>query len=157
ITSPTATSYALNQVVVPAYSCNDNGGSGGGACSGPATVDTSTTGSHTYTVTASDAVGNPSTNSVTYTVQYSFSGFIGISNSGFNTPKAGDTVGMNFSLNGNQGLSVIASGQPVSYPADCTTGTPTGAATGTVGFLAYFPLTTLYTYQWSTVLAWKHT
>jgi hypothetical protein len=157
ITSPTATTYARNQVVVPGYSCNDNGGVGGGTCIGPATVDTSTTGSHTYTVDASDALGNSTSKSVTYTVQFSFSGFIGISNTGFNSPKAGDTIPMSFSLNGNQGLSVIASGQPVSYPVNCTSGAVTGAATTTLGFLIYVPSTTLYIYQWSTLAAWKKT
>ena len=57
--------------VSAAYSCTD-GGSGVAACSGPVAdggaIDTSTSGSDTFTVTATDAAGNTATATVSYTV-----------------------------------------------------------------------------------------
>jgi hypothetical protein len=54
-----------------AYSCGD-GGSGVASCSGPVqsggALDTATAGQHTFTVTATDAVGNTATATVSYVV-----------------------------------------------------------------------------------------
>lgn len=73
IGTPTAAIYTLNQVVTASYACTD-GGSGVATCTGPvpsgASIDTSTAGLHSFTVTATDNVGNLSTQTVTYTVTY---------------------------------------------------------------------------------------
>ena len=65
--------YSQNQVVDASYSCADPGGSGVTSCTGPVgfgqPIDTSQVGSHTFTVTSTDATGNQSTESATYTVQ----------------------------------------------------------------------------------------
>lgn len=65
--------YTLNQAVPASYGCTD-GGSGVATCSGNvangSNFDTSTAGVHTFTVNASDQVGNTSTQSVTYVVGY---------------------------------------------------------------------------------------
>ncbi len=51
--------YTLGASVTPSYSCTDIA-SGVASCTGPATVDTSTIGPHTYTVNAADNAGNTS-------------------------------------------------------------------------------------------------
>jgi hypothetical protein len=65
--------YTLNQAVPASYGCTD-GGSGVATCRGNvangSNFDTSTAGVHTFTVNASDQVGNTSTQSVTYVVGY---------------------------------------------------------------------------------------
>jgi len=67
--TPSAT-YNKGQVVNASYSCVD--GAGVATCSGPVAsgnaIDTSTTGNKTFTVNASDTLGNTSTLSRTYTV-----------------------------------------------------------------------------------------
>jgi hypothetical protein len=71
ITAPSdGASYAVGQVVDANYACSDP--SGVQSCSGPvpsgAAIDTSSPGSHTFTVTATDNVGNTGSSSVTYSV-----------------------------------------------------------------------------------------
>jgi hypothetical protein len=73
ISSPSASrTYRLGEVVAAEYSCSD-GGSGTGTCAGPvgngAAIDTHSAGSRTFTVRATDAVGNESETSVTYQVE----------------------------------------------------------------------------------------
>jgi DNA/RNA endonuclease G (NUC1) len=64
--------YPLNEKVAADYDCAD-GGSGSSSCAGNvaggAAIETSATGSKTFVVNASDAVGNSSTATVTYTVK----------------------------------------------------------------------------------------
>jgi NHL repeat len=72
IASPAnAATYALGQIVDASYSCVD-GGSGVASCSGStaagAAVDTATAGVKTFVVTATDAVGNAASTTLTYTV-----------------------------------------------------------------------------------------
>lgn len=74
LTTPTAGTYLVNQSVAANYSCADSGsgvaGCGGTAANGAA-IDTATAGSKTFTVTATDNVGNTATPStVNYTVAY---------------------------------------------------------------------------------------
>ncbi|MEV7522316.1 hypothetical protein [Streptomyces sp. NPDC091371] len=73
ITSPTASTYLLNQPVNAAYSCSD-ATSGVATCAGPVAggspVNTSTFGTHTFTVNATDVAANPSSRSVSYSVAY---------------------------------------------------------------------------------------
>lgn len=73
ITSPEATTYTLDQVVVADYACT-----GVAAaivlCAGPvadgAAIDTASVGTKTFTVNAADAAGNTESASVTYLVTY---------------------------------------------------------------------------------------
>ncbi len=70
LTTPSnGASYLLNQNVAASYSCSD-GGSGVASCTGPvangSNIDTASVGSKSFTVNATDAVGNvavPATNS----------------------------------------------------------------------------------------------
>jgi hypothetical protein len=71
ITTPVEATYRLFQVVEAAFACTD-AVSGSPTCQGTvpvgAAIDTSTEGDHTFTVTATDASGNASTATVSYTV-----------------------------------------------------------------------------------------
>jgi hypothetical protein len=71
ITRPASTIYALGQSVTASYQCSD-GGSGVASCLGTvangAPLSTATAGTKTFTVTATDEVGNTSSQTVSYTV-----------------------------------------------------------------------------------------
>lgn len=73
IVRPAAGTYLYRQAVTASYSCTD-ATSGLASCVGTvpngSAVDTSTLGSHTFTVNAKDVATNPATKSVTYTVAY---------------------------------------------------------------------------------------
>jgi hypothetical protein len=59
--------YAVGSVVTPVFTCTDSVGVE--SCTGSAaTLDTATTGAHTFTVTAKDLAGNVTTKTVTYNV-----------------------------------------------------------------------------------------
>jgi hypothetical protein len=72
LTSPTNATYLLGALLVADYSCTD--ASGIATCEGTtadgATVDTSTVGSFTFTVNATDIWGNAAETSATYNVGY---------------------------------------------------------------------------------------
>ena len=73
VTPPDGANYGLNQSVSANYSCADEaGGSGLASCVGPVSsgspIDTSTSGQHAFTVTATDNAGNTSIKTVHYTV-----------------------------------------------------------------------------------------
>ena len=75
ITTPAGGSeFDQDQVVLPDVTCNDGSGTGVASCTETAgtdasgNVDTTTLGSHTFTVTSTDYAGNSSTQSVTYDV-----------------------------------------------------------------------------------------
>ena len=73
IVAPDAVTYTVGQKVQAFYGCSD-AGSGLATCAGPVPnggfIDTSTVGVHTFTVAATDAVGNKSSTTVTYIVSY---------------------------------------------------------------------------------------
>lgn len=73
ISSPTATTYFINEVILANYSCADTE-SGILSClstsANGAPIDTATTGTKTFTVNAIDGAGNTATSTVTYGVQY---------------------------------------------------------------------------------------
>jgi hypothetical protein len=73
ITTPAANaSYARNSSLIADFSCSDGSGVGVATCVGTvadgAVITTSTAGTKTFTVTASDTEGKVSTKTVTYTI-----------------------------------------------------------------------------------------
>jgi hypothetical protein len=66
-----------------------------------------------------------------------------------NSFKAGQGVPIKFSLGGNQGLNIFASGSPFSQPASCSTATTDVTQTVTAGnsSLSYDPASNTYTYD----------
>jgi len=166
ISSPTGGTYVVGQVALASYTCGDNG-SGVASCSGPvgngSALETSTIGTKTFTVNATDNVGNMSTKSVTYDVVYAFTGFFPpIDNPPtLNSVKAGSAVPAKFSLGGDYGLGIIATGYPKSVKIACDSGVPIDAIEETVtagnSSLQYNPVTGQYTYVWKTDKAWAAT
>jgi hypothetical protein len=77
ITAPTGSTYLLNQSAASGYSCSD-GGSGTATCAGPvasgSNFDTASVGAKTFTVAATDNVGNSASSTVNYSVGYAAAG-----------------------------------------------------------------------------------
>lgn len=89
---------------------------------------------------------------------YLFGGFMGPKAPPlFNDVKAGTTVGIQFSLGGDVGLSIFAAGSPQVRQLDCTTGVLDLVAQDAVGTLKYNRNSGLYTYNWVTQKSWKNT
>jgi hypothetical protein len=87
---------------------------------------------------------------------YQFSGFHGPkAPPKLNDVKAGDTVGLQFGLGGDLGLSVLAAGSPAVRQLNCTTLVFDLVAQDAVGTLKFRKGT--YTYTWVTLKAWKNT
>ena len=78
-----------------------------------------------------------------------------------NGVKAGSAVPMVFSLGGNQGLGIFASGYPVAQQVSCSTGVSTDITADTVSAggstLTYDPQSNTYTYVWKTQKNWAGT
>lgn len=78
-----------------------------------------------------------------------------------NIVNAGQAVPMKFSLNGYQGLNILASGYPISAPVACDTNESGTTIEETVtsggSSLSYDQTTDQYSYAWKTDKAWKGT
>jgi uncharacterized repeat protein (TIGR01451 family) len=105
INSPLASTYQRNQLVTAQYSCAD-GGSGVATCSGPVAsgsfIDTSTTGTKTFTVTSTDNVGNSANQTITYTVVN-------------NPPSGTPTADLSISMTSDAPKSGVETGSNISY------------------------------------------
>ncbi|MGZ4308156.1 MAG: OmpL47-type beta-barrel domain-containing protein [Gaiellaceae bacterium] len=161
-------SYKLGQVVNANYKCADKlTGSGIDSCVGTvpngSPIDTSSVGSHSFTVTATDKAGNQTVKTVHYSIRYAWTGFyspISNSGSGLNLVHAGDLIKLGFGLGGNYGLGVLAAGSPSSVPVSCPAETPhlvAGAHEGTPPGLSYGISSSHYSYGWQTDSAWAGT
>jgi hypothetical protein len=75
-----------------------------------------------------------------------------------NVVKAGSAIPVKFSLNGDQGLNIIAAGYPVSSPIACDASAPSEELTETVNAggssLSYDTTTGQYIYVWKTDKSW---
>jgi hypothetical protein len=166
-TPPDNATYTKNDVVNANYSCADEaGGSGLASCVGDVPdgdpINTSTVAEHTFTVDAADNAGNTAQTIHNYFVHYAFNGFRPPVDNlpTLNTVKAGSAVPTKFSLSGNQGLGIIASGYPASIKAACDAA-PTDAIEETVtaggSSLSYDSVADQYNYVWKTDKAWAGT
>lgn len=107
--------YVLGQTVGAAYGCADEaGGSGMGSCAGPvpsgSPIDTSTVGTKSFTVNASDNAGNVATTTVTYSVTYGVCPLFDQTRSS----KAGSTVPVKLRLCDARGANVSAAATTVT-------------------------------------------
>jgi hypothetical protein len=140
------------------WTASDAGSGLASAPSGTLSLDTSTVGPQSVTVpggTAIDHVGNVS-EAVTcnYKVVYNFDGFFRPVDMApaTNVAKAGSAIPVKFSLHGNYGLGIIASG----YPKFVVTGTATSGdsieeyAAATNSGLTYDASADQYVYVWKT-------
>jgi hypothetical protein len=106
VTAPTVSSphdgieYQLGQPVEAQFTCTDeDGGSGVAACEGPATLDTATVGSKTFTVTTRDVAGNEAEETLTYEVIYAYGEVRQpINRDGSSTFRAGSVVPVKFQV-----------------------------------------------------------
>jgi YVTN family beta-propeller protein len=166
ITSPTnGGTYLLNAAEASSYNCSD-GTSGVATCNGPvadgANFSTSAVGMHNFTVSATDVAGNSAQATNSYSVLYNFTGFFQPVDNlpTLNIATAGKAIPVKFSLSGDQGLDIFASGYPSSTVIAC--GATAGDAieqTVTAGSssLSYDANTDQYTYVWKTEKAWAGT
>jgi hypothetical protein len=74
-----------------------------------------------------------------------------------NDAKAGDTIGLQFGLGGDFGLDVFVAGAPTTRQIDCTTGAAIGSEAAAGGSLKYNQKKDTYTFNWTTLKAWKNT
>jgi hypothetical protein len=105
--------------------------------------------------------GNTATASVAYTVQYVFTGFFNPVNNlpVVNTVKAGQTVPIKFSLNGNHGLDVLQGGAASSVLISCSAGAILDPVETTVLYpgasvFSYDATSDQYQFNWKTEKGW---
>ncbi len=152
--------YTLGTGLAAFYWCRSPGGWPIVSCTGTvpyADVLDMSLGSHTFSVTATDANGKTTTRSAQYQVIYAFVGFEApVDASGaIKDAGAGDGIALKFSLSGNQGLNVIS--KHTWQPASCADWTPTAPATSADGKLSYSASTDRSRDIVTTSAAWKGT
>ena len=161
ITTPAnGSTYTLGEIVTADYACADQpNGSGLLSCNGDVTpgafVDTSSVGSRTFTVSATDRAQNSASASSSYRVVYDFSGFSPpvASYPTVNAVKAGEGIPLKFSLHGNRGSDILAAGSPTWAPCDPSS----GGATAATGTLSYNASLDRYTFLAATSKSWAGT
>lgn len=152
---PNTYTYTLGDQAFASYSCNDLPGSGVSACKADvangAPIDTTTVGTHTFTVTAYDRAGNVASQTWTYSVLYDFSGFAppALAWPTQNVMKAGENVPLKFSLHGDQGSDIFGAGSPAWAP--CGALDQSSRAGGT---LSYNASTDRYTFLAASSKSW---
>lgn len=153
-------SYELNQVVLASWSASDSLSgidSARGTVDSGMAIDTSSIGAKSFTVTATDLAGNTETKTVNYSVIYDFDGFFQpIDMDGINSAKAGSSIPIKFSLNGDMGLDILVEAKAYTYHVSSNTVTTEVEPVVTAGksSLSYDPVTDQYTYIWKTDKAW---
>ncbi|HMS42477.1 MAG TPA: PxKF domain-containing protein [Pyrinomonadaceae bacterium] len=131
-------------------------------------TDTATVGSKTVVCTATDRAGNTANADAVYQVisnqvMYNFVGFFQpVDNLPMvNIATAGSSIPVKFSLNGYQGLNIMAAGYPASSPIACNANEPGAVIEETVNAgnsnLTYDTGSDRYAYVWKTNKAWKGT
>lgn len=168
LTTPTdGATYTLGQIVAADYECDDEGGSGLATCVGDLAdgvlLDTTSVGLKTFTVDATDNAGNVASLTHDYIVAYDFAGFFSPVDNlpTLNLAKAGSAIPIKFSLGGDQGLDIFATGYPKSQPIVCDNSASVDGIEETMtagsSSLAYDPVADLYTYVWKTLKGWAGT
>ena len=140
--------YHVGDTITPSFSCQDDVDGSRVACK--ATPVDTTPGTHTFRVDSVDSSGNAASATTTYSVLYSFDGFLSplVAEPATVALKAGDVVPAKFSLHGDQGLDVVA--RAAWRPCGVTTNDWSRAS----GSLTYNPGPDRYTFAWATDKAW---
>jgi CSLREA domain-containing protein len=130
------------------------------SCGAP---DTASVGFKSVSCAATDLAGNTNSAAANYQVIYNFAGFFQpIANLPvINQATAGQAIPVKFSLSGNQGLNIFASGYPASGTIPCDANEPGStveeiSTPGSSG-LSYSAGSDQYNYVWKTEKAWKGT
>ena len=164
VTIACPTAVKLGSVATASWTAASAGSGLSTPASGTIVLDTSSVGTKRATTpVARDDYVSEATASCTYSVVFDFSGFLApVSNPPVvNVVGAGQSVPVKFSLRGDQGLAIFASGFPRSAKVACETGAPTDEVTETLtagaSTLQYDAATDRYTYVWKTDKAWAKT
>ena len=153
---------ADNDPLLYSFDCDNDGLFEGGPQPGSGFVCTFVApGFNTVNVQVKDGDGGVTEGGTAVSVIYSWTGFFQpIENlPTMNSEKAGQTIPIKFSLDGDQGLDILADGYPVSQEVDCESGVPLGSATG-IGMpgnssLKYDVDGDQYSLNWKTEKSWK--
>jgi hypothetical protein len=167
-TPPEGAAYGLGAVVKAAYACTPIEKVAVISCVGTVAKGTAidtTAGPHTFTVTGTDRKGRQTVVTTHYTVTYRWTGFYApVANDSatkLNVVHGGDLIKVEFALNGDRGLSVLATASPTSTQVACpgwsTTPKIAAAASGTPTGLFYQPASLRYGFGWATSGAWAGT
>lgn len=152
------------------WSANDGGSGLVGATSGTIALDTSSVGTRTATLASGfkeDNVGNASApSSCSFRVVFAWTGLLqpvdnrdAAGNYILNKARAGATIPVKFSLDGDQGLGILAPDYPkvsgtFNCSADPTSDPIEEYSTVTVSGLKYDAAANQYTYNWKTDAKW---
>jgi hypothetical protein len=149
ITTPAdGASYLIGETITPAYSCHDD--VDGSRVSCRATPIDTAPGTHVFRVDSVDSAGNPASASTSYSVRYAFAGFYSplVAEPASTSVRAGDTVPVKFSLDGDRGLDVFV--RAGWRPCFVTSGDSSTA----FGTLSYSARPDRYTFMWQTDKGW---
>jgi hypothetical protein len=148
---------------VPAAGCNTSDALSGVATNATLSVS-GMLGSVTATCSgASDNAGHTGSASVTYTIAWPFTGFFApVDNQPtLNVANAGSAIPIKFSLGGDRGLGILASGSPSSRVIACPSAAAPDQIEQTVAAsnsgLKYDSPTDQYNYVWKTTKSWAGT
>lgn len=127
----------------------------------PASGSVFSVGTTTVTATATDAAGNTTTSTFNVTVLYVFSGFFSpVGNlPTLNVVNAGRAIPVKFSLSGDKGLNIFATGYPASGVISCNSNDPAVDVdeTVTAGSSSLSYGGGQYNYVWKTESSWVGT
>jgi Regulator of Chromosome Condensation (RCC1) repeat protein len=163
----------LNNAQVPGYSgsvtfsyafdCGDATGYGAFGSGNTTPCLTNAIGTRIVKGTVKDQDGDQTEYTGSVSVIYPFGGFVGPVDPApvLNVAKPGSAIPVRFSLGGNRGLAIFASGYPVSQTIGCSASSTTDPIEQTVtaggSSLSYNATTDEYTYIWKTDKAWVGT
>ncbi len=152
------TPVILGSVRTASFSASDDQSGLATSATGTVALDTSKIGTFYAIAAATDNVGHQTTGSCSYTVIWDFAGFFSPVNNlpTINVAKAGSAVPVKFTLGGDQGLAIFATGYPRSVAEDCSSGATTDLIEETVtaggSTLTYDG--SQYVYVWKTPSTW---
>jgi uncharacterized repeat protein (TIGR01451 family) len=150
-------------VSYPTVTATDSCAASVNVTSSPASGSVFPLGTTVVNASATDASGNTSSCSFTVTVLYNFTGFFQpVDNLPvLNTVNAGRAIPVKFSLSGNKGLAIFATGYPASGVIACNSNDPVNEVEETLtagsSSLSYDASSGQYIYVWKTNSAWAGT